>query len=634
MIGPQQGVDDRDRRGGAGPLAAGIGEGDAVRGEVGGIGNRIDREIPSIDMKISLTSDFADHDIESIDIVASNLVLTLVHHRGQRRDDEVGLPALLDRIGHAVEVGAKIGYSSHRIGDSIRLDRSAEVSATDRDMDAVWAERPQEVAHAVSDIAETLQWLVGSDHRHREGDVGHGQALHQTRPKAAGTGVREQQDQTLSKGVGDHVLSVRWPHAGKVPYSARISTSNMERLLMDTWTSSSAARTTLISITASILVLGGCAAKTQKPDYSRPLPPGGVALQPVAAGSEPDLELAYRELDDRLYDALDQSISWFAAPSSTQWFPYETSDRSITHAEALESVERFRELLETSPSAEAFRRSVLDEFRIYESVGWDGRGTVLYTGYYAPEFEASEVETSEFTAPIHRRPADLITHPQTGVPIGQRRDDGSIGRYPTRREIETQDLHDELELVWLETPLDAYVVQVNGSAKLTMPDGEVRFVGYDGKTDRPYTGLGRTLFDRGLIEEMDLAEIYDLYERDPIAVQDAIYENENYVYFRDYDGSTWPSGSLGRKVNARATIATDKSVYPRGGVTFVETDGIQVSGDDYDIRRFMLDQDTGGAIRAPGRVDIYMGEGEEAEILAGGQYAEGRLFYLFLRPNR
>lgn len=409
---------------------------------------------------------------------------------------------------------------------------------------------------------------------------------------------------------------------------------------MDIWTSFSGLRRISYRVASFALLafaftaLAGCASKTQKPDYSRPLPPGGVALRPVPAGSEPDLERAFRERDDRLFDALDQSVSWFAAPSSTQWFPYDTSDRSITHAEALESVERFRVLLETSTTAAEFRRRVLDEFRIYESVGCDGRGTVLYTGYYAPEFRGSPVETAEFTAPIHRRPEDLITHPETGVPIGQRRTDGSIGRYPTRREIESEGLHDGLELVWLETPLDAYVVQVNGSAKLTMPDGEVRFVGYDGKTDRPYTGLGRTLFDRGLIERMDLAEIYDLYRNDPFAVQDAIYENENFVYFQDYDGSAWPSGSLGRKVNGRATIATDKAVYPRGGVTFVETDGIEVSGADYDIRRFMLDQDTGGAIRAPGRVDIYMGEGPDAEILAGGQYAEGRLFYLFLRPNR
>ena len=187
------------------------------------------------------------------------------------------------------------------------------------------------------------------------------------------------------------------------------------------------------------------------------------------------------------------------------------------------------------------------------------------------------------------------------------------------------------ELVWVESPLDAYVIQVNGSAKLRMPDGSVEFIGYDGKTDRMYTGLGNTLFDRGHIDRKDLPAIYELYERDPDLVMDGMLENDSYVFFRRYDGSTWPSGSLGRKVTGRASLATDKDVYPRACVAFVDTEGIEVSGAEVPIQRFMLDQDTGGAIRAPGRADIYMGEGPEAETLAGGQYAEGRLYYFFLR---
>ena len=634
MIGTKQRVHDRDRRRGAGSFPAFVGQADSVFGEVRRRRVGVDRQIPAIDVDVALTPDLPDDHVELVDVVVPNLILAFIQHRGKGRDDQIGLSTLLDRIRDVVEIGSEFGDSTHGVRDPVRLDRAAKILPTHRDVHAVRPERSKKVGHPVRDVSQALERFVAADDRHREGHVGIGESFHEVRPEPAGTGVGEQEDQALTEGIRDHHLSVRWSPAGKAAYSARISTPNPERFLMDTWTSLLGHRSLLLPILASLLILSGCAGKTKEPDYSRPLPPGGVALRPVTGGSEPDLEQAFRERDDHLYDSLDQSVSWFAAPSSAQWFPYETSDRSISHAEALESVERFRELLETSTSAAEFRRSVLDEFRIYESVGWDGRGTVLYTGYYAPEFLASEVETDQFTAPIHRRPSDLITHPETGTPIGQRRADGSIGRYPTRREIETQNLHDDLELVWLETPLDAYVVQVNGSAKLTMPDGEVRFVGYDGKTDRPYTGLGRTLSDRGLIDRMDLAEIYELYARDPIAVQDAIYENQNYVYFRDYDGSTWPSGSLGRKVNALASIATDKSVYPRGGVAFVETDGIEVSGEDYDIRRFMLDQDTGGAIRAPGRVDIYMGEGEDAEILAGGQYAEGRLYYLFLRRDR
>ncbi len=378
-------------------------------------------------------------------------------------------------------------------------------------------------------------------------------------------------------------------------------------------------------------VVAGCQSTPEKPDYERHLPPGAAALEPVRAGDEPDFAAAWARRDSGLRAAVDQSLSWFAAPSSREWWPYETTDRSITHDDARRSVERFAQLLDECRSGDEFQRRILDEFRVYRSVGWNGDGVVLYTGYYAPEFDASPIRTERFTAPIHRRPDDLVTHPRTGQPIGRRLPSGRIEQYPDRREIEETGMHDGNELVWLETPLDAYVVQVNGSAKLTMPDGTVEFIGYDGKTDRRYTGLGTTLFDRGQIERKDLPAIYDLYRRDPGAVVEGMMANENYVYFRPYDGSTWPSGSLGRKVTGLSSLATDKSVYPRGCVLFVDTEGIEVSGSTRPIERFMLDQDTGGAIRAPGRADIYMGEGDQAETLAGGQYAEGELFYLFLR---
>ena len=107
--------------------------------------------------------------------------------------------------------------------------------------------------------------------------------------------------------------------------------------------------------------------------------------------------------------------------------------------------------------------------------------------------------------------------------------------------------------------------------------------------------------------------------------------NQNFVYFQNYDGGRWPSGSLGFKVNAKSSLATDKDVYPPGCVCLVDTSGVTVSGTSTPFLRFMVDQDTGGGIRAPGRADIYMGEGDDAETLAGGQYAEGHLYYLFLR---
>ena len=392
-------------------------------------------------------------------------------------------------------------------------------------------------------------------------------------------------------------------------------------------------RIAMLAVAMGCLQISCAPDASSKPDYERPLVPGKVALRPAPQGSIPDLEKAWRQRDAGLLDAIERSLAWFEMPSSHRLFPYATSDREITHEEARRSLARFREVLTDSTNSDDFRRQVLDEFRVYESIGWNGNGTVLFTGYYAPDFDASETRTERFAYPLYRRPADLITDPLDGTPIGRRMPDGSIERYPTRAEIMATGMHDGSELAWLDSPLDVYVVQVNGSARLNLPDGRETYVGYAGKTDRPYRGLGTRLVEAGHIPKggLSLPAIYELHDARPEVVEEAMLTNENFVYFQNYDGASWPSGSLGFKVNSKSSLATDKDVYPPGCVCLVDTSGVTVSGVSTPFLRFMVDQDTGGGIRAPGRADIYMGEGDEAETLAGGQYAEGRLLYLFLR---
>jgi membrane-bound lytic murein transglycosylase A len=348
-------------------------------------------------------------------------------------------------------------------------------------------------------------------------------------------------------------------------------------------------------------------------------------------GRYPDIAAAWDSRDGRLRDSLEASEFWFDAPSSQQWFPWE----DITHAQAKASVARFRTLIESSTSFAAFRAAIGQEFDVYESVGWDGSGTVLFTGYYAPEFNASRTPTHQFTAPIYARPSSLVTDATTGLPIGRRMTDGQIESWPPRKDIEASAMLAGTELFWLENPLDTYIAQVNGSAKLRLTDDSIVYVGYAGKTDRPYTGLGRTLVDQGHVQPKDLSlpAIEALWNRDPATVQRAMHANESFVFFQEYDGGTWPAGSLGVPVTTERSLATDKKIYPRGGVVLVETDAITYSSRKRPFTQFMLDQDTGGAIRAPGRADIFMGIGKAAEILAGGQYAEGRLYYLFLKPG-
>ncbi len=377
---------------------------------------------------------------------------------------------------------------------------------------------------------------------------------------------------------------------------------------------------------------------TAGPDYARPLPPGLSALRLVTNPARlPDLTGAFRGIDSSLDKAIDESLVWFAAPSSRRHYPFE----GITHRQARAGLLAMRELVTGVRSPEQFRDAVLRRFDIYESVGFDGTGTVLFTGYYSPVFRASRAPTGEFMYPLYTRPEDLATDPESGAPLGRRLADGTTAPYATRREIEESRMLAGGELVWLADPLDVFMIHVNGSAKLRLgrtwsdDDAEVMYVGYNGKTDRPYTGLGRSMVDVGLVaaDKISMTAVTREYRRDPQRVIDLMYRNESYVFFTEYDESLWPAGSLGVTVTAKRSLATDKKIYPRGGPVLVDTSSISFAEESRPFLQLMLDQDTGGAIQAPGRADIFMGIGPGAEILAGGQFAEGRLYYFVLKPE-
>ena len=374
------------------------------------------------------------------------------------------------------------------------------------------------------------------------------------------------------------------------------------------------------------------------PNYAKPLPVGHSALRLVADEHRlPDIAAAVAGIEPGLVDAIDESLVWFAAPSSKRHYPFE----GITHKQARDGLLAMRDLITSGARPQWIRNEILRKFDVFESVGYDGSGTVLFTGYYAPVFKASLSPTGEFMYPLYTRPPDLVTDPDTGAPQGRRLADGTVVRYPTRREIEESGMLAGRELVWLQDPLAVYMVHVNGSAKLRLqtPGGDdgsaVMFIGYAGKTDRPYTGLGQSMIAEGMVtaDGLSLTAIKREYRRDPQRVIDLIYRNESYVFFTEYDRGSWPAGSLGVRVSAKRSLATDKKIYPRGGIVLVDTEAISFGGDQRPFLQFMLDQDTGGAIQAPGRADIFMGIGPGAEILAGGQYAEGRLYYFVLKQE-
>jgi membrane-bound lytic murein transglycosylase A len=393
---------------------------------------------------------------------------------------------------------------------------------------------------------------------------------------------------------------------------------------------------------ASTIFLGGCETPEKPtpaldPDFQ--LPPGEHGLRKLSREEYPDLAAAYKARDDKFAKAIDYSAQWFMTGTSRQNYSSEQmgpiSQVVAGHDQAAASVYAFRDLAAKSSDAKAFQDAVYEQFDIWQTRGYDGKGKSLMTGYCSPELKASMTATETFKYPLYRRPLDLVTDSVTGEPLGRRAADGSIVPWPSRKELLASNQLAGSELIWLSSAFEVYVCEVNGSAKLIMPDNTVKYVGYAGKTGRPYTGLGTSLVDGGVItkRERNLPTIRRLYERDSALVQQYIDKNENMVFFGMYDGKSWPAGSLGVPVTDHASVATDKKIFPRGLVMMFDTKVSDYAGRQNEFNQFMMDQDTGGAIRAAGRADIYMGVGAAAEILAGNQYADGTFYYFVLKPE-
>jgi membrane-bound lytic murein transglycosylase A len=355
-----------------------------------------------------------------------------------------------------------------------------------------------------------------------------------------------------------------------------------------------------------------------------------AALEPVGAGV-PEVARALEGDRASLLEALEQSLSWFEKPSSRDYFPV----AGVTHERAWASVYAFRELMLHATDAIELARWIHDEFEIHESVGGDGRGTVVFTGYYSPAFAGSLARSEEYRYPLYRRPGDLVSDAETGETMGQRIG-GRIVPYPTRADIERSGMLAGGELVWLRNRFEAYLVHVQGSAAITLPDGSVFQIGYHGNNGRDYVSVAREMVDDGVLaeDELSLEEVRAHFDAHPEDLDPYLRRNPRFVFFRQVESTDWPTGSLGVKVTPLRTLATDKGVFPAGGVVLCVTYTSDASGRMRRFEQIMLDQDTGGAIRTAGRADIYYGIGPGAEALAGNQYAEGRLYYLFLKPER
>lgn len=215
--------------------------------------------------------------------------------------------------------------------------------------------------------------------------------------------------------------------------------------------------------------------------------------------------------------------------------------------------------------------------------------------------------------------------------------------HPTRLQLEGADgLQGDkgklrgLQLVWLRDRLEAFLIHVQGSARLQLTNGMEMTVGYAGKTDYAYTGVGRELVKEGKLQlaGLTLPAVVDYFRATPTEMNRYLPRNQSFVFFRDTNGAP-PTGSLGVPVTAERSIATDKSLMPPGALalisTTIPTANRRGQLEQTRVSRYVLDQDTGSAIKGAGRVDIFMGTGDQAGDRAGLLNSTGQLYYLLLK---
>lgn len=328
-----------------------------------------------------------------------------------------------------------------------------------------------------------------------------------------------------------------------------------------------------------------------------------------------------------LLASIDHSLHYLRSPGAAAAYRrYRAS--GITRDRVLRSLMRFRQLVLTSQSSAELQAAVSREFMFYQSPGKDGKGNVLFTAYYEPVYAASSVQTAEYRYPIYRLPPRFASwrHPHpTRIQLEGK--DGLLGAKSRLR---------GLEIAWLRDRLEAFLLQIQGSGRLQMTDGSEISVGYAGKTDYAYTSVGKELAKDGKLPlaGLTLPVMIRYFTQYPTELNNYLPRNRGFVFFRETQGAP-ATGCIGVPVTAERSIATDKSLMPPGALALIYTQipfsNVMGQIEYRAVSRYVLDQDTGSAIKGPGRVDYFMGTGKMAGDRAGVTGGYGQLYYLLLK---
>ena len=340
---------------------------------------------------------------------------------------------------------------------------------------------------------------------------------------------------------------------------------------------------------------------------------------------------------ETLRSAIMASLAWYRRVPEDKPVPF--GNRTISAKAFEDSLKLFLDLFD---SGNIDSRTLSREFDVFQMVPPDRDGRMLVTGYYEPVLEGSLKPGGQFKYPLYGIPPDLVTIDLDRFDPVRFHGDRIVGRveknrvvpFYTRSEIEGQKKLESsgVELVWLKDPVACFFLHIQGSGMIKLPDGRSLRVGYAGSNGRPYRSIGKTLIETGVVprEAMSMQAIRDYLHAHPERRDAVMWENESYVFFRFVPEG--PLGSLDFVLTAGRSIAGDPKFHPRGALAFLVSEKPTFDSTGRiagwaGLGRWVLNQDTGGAIKGSGRIDFFCGTGDEAEKVAGPMKQPGELYY-------
>jgi membrane-bound lytic murein transglycosylase A len=342
--------------------------------------------------------------------------------------------------------------------------------------------------------------------------------------------------------------------------------------------------------------------------------------------------------------AIDGSLAYLSRIPDSREFYF--NEDVYTAAHLKRSLQTFQNQLASNPTAGELNRFIRKNYLVYRSVGSNGRGKMLFTGYFEPTIQGSLEKRPAFPYPIYARPDDLTTIDLSlfadefkGKKIIGRYTGKTVVPYYERSEIDhTGILDDRSEiLAWVGDPIDLFFLQIQGSGKIFLPTGEHINVHYHTVNGHPYRSIGKLLIDEEKIarEEMSMQKIRSYLHDHPEEVERVLNHNPSYVFFKLEDEG--PIGYIQVKLTPGRSLALDRKIFPPAALGYIETQKPELDnfGEIYawqDLQAFVLNQDTGGAIKGPGRADLFWGNGHYAEMAAGHMQHPGTLYFLVLKP--